>query len=102
MPSNYSLRWKPFNSLIESDCLVNELNEKRNEPEMPCLNNEQLMAIGEAIQETFEKEQIVKITYYSNKKTITITGQIQKISKTAKILYINNQNISFYKIIKIN
>ena len=102
MQNNHNLRWRPFNSLVDTSNFIKVLDEKRSECEMPCLTNEQLLEIGEKINEEYEKEEIVIITYYKNNKKQTISGRINKVNKTNKTIQINDQNISFYKIVKIS
>lgn len=101
MQNNHHLRWNAFNSLLNGNHVIEELNTKRNNFIMPSLTEEQIIELGKKINQAYLQQKTIKISYCNQNKLLCINGIIKKVDLINQLLKINNQAIYFEKIVNI-
>lgn len=100
MNSN-SVKWAPFNAVIDGNHELRRLNENRNKVIRPTLTNEQLEELEHCIVDYYTSKVLVSVSYYTNYKIEEIKGIITKINGNNKTISIENKNLLFNNIIDI-
>ncbi len=96
------IKWAPFNSVVNSKRIINELNIEKQKVRMPELSNEDEEKIENDIINAFCTKCNVDITYYENGYLLNIISKIKKIDHIYKMIYLDNKRLLFKQIIKIN
>lgn len=92
-------KWAPFASLIEQSVCLEEMRYKKNKTEKPKISNERAEKIN-SILANYQKEEVT-ITYFYDGYLYDVTGVIQRIDSSKRVLRINDGNIPFSEIIDI-
>ena len=95
------MSWAPFNSVINSNDVMNDIREKELYITKPEYTEEQLEEIEYKIIESYTSQNMITIDYFQNNRSISIKGIISKIDPIYKRIYINNKYLYFYNIINI-
>lgn len=96
------IKWQPFNSCINSNEIINDIKNKKDRKEFPILSEDQTLIIEQTINDAFILKIKVNIEYFFDGKINNICGIIKFINFSQKYLYIENRNIYFKQILKIN
>lgn len=96
------VKWAPFNSVINGNQLLDEINYERNRISKPILSEEQIADLEENIITAYSERSIINLYFYKNGCINIINGQITKLDSANKIITINNKTrIYFNNIIDI-
>lgn len=96
------VKWAPFNSVINGNQLLDEINYERNRISKPILSEEQIADLEENIIIAYSERSIINLYFYKNGCINIINGQITKLDPANKIITINNKTrIYFNNIIDI-
>lgn len=95
------IKWQPFNSVINTRKLVDNLEEKRNLVQRPILSEEQLDEINNKIFYAYYNKTKVSIKYYLGGHIYTKEGQINKIHIEQKYILLGNHIIYFAQILSV-
>lgn len=96
------VKWAPFNSVINGNQLLDEINYERNRISKPILSEEQIADLEENIITAYSERSIINLYFYKNGCINIINGQITKLDPVNKIITINNKTrIYFNNIIDI-
>ncbi len=99
--SNYKdrgmLKWQPFDSVIQSKKVVNNLSNKRNKIEQPILSEDQLIEFNDIITQAYYSNNIIKISYYFSGNIISKEAKIKKINYVKKQIILSDNTTIFYK-----
>lgn len=96
------VKWAPFNSVINGNQLLDEINYERNRISKPILSEEQIADLEENIITAYSERSIINLYFYKNGCINIINGQITKLDPVNKIITINNKTrIYFNNIINI-
>ncbi len=102
MPNRDSIKWAPFNSVINGDDVIKELKEEQNRINKPTLSEDQIRELETLILEVTTDKSLVEIIFYRHNHLYKVTGIITNIDPIQKKITINNQNSYYFKnIIKI-
>ncbi len=97
------IKWIPFDSVINSQIVANNLSKEKENITMPILSEEQILDINNKIIDSYNLNQEIIINYFKNNKVNKITSKIKKIDIIKKrIILTNNSYIYFNQIIYIN
>lgn len=95
--------WQPFASLIKPNKIIKELQNKRNQKQLPTLSEDELTEIETKIQKAYHTHEKIKITYFFNHQYYTKLGTIKSINLIEKqINFEDNTTLYFEQILKIN
>ena len=97
-----SIKWAPFDSVINSTNTLNEVNNKRNIITKPILSDDQIELLNERIFESFTNHIKINLYIYSNEKILKLNGYINNINKYKKCITFNKNYIYFNQILKID
>ena len=95
------MSWAPFNSVINNHDIINDIKEKESYISKPNYTDEQLEELERIIIESYTSNNVITVDYYSNNKSISIKGTINKIDPVYKRIRINDKYLYFYNIINI-
>ena len=96
------IKWAPFNSVVNSKRIITELINEKAKILLPELSSEDEEKIENAIINAYYTKADVNITYYENGFLLKAIGKIKKIDHVYKMIYLDNKNLFFKQIIKIN
>ena len=96
------IKWAPFNSVINSNSLINELKKDRNKINKPILSEDQIYLLNEEIFDAYTNHIKITLDYYNNFKIMQLTGFINNIDTVKKYITFSNIHIYFNQILKIN
>ena len=95
------IKWQPFNSVISSKVLINELLNEKNKVSMPNLSEEQKNMLEHKIITAFYEKENIHIDYFYQGKILKIYSKIKKIYFTFHKIYLNNKILIFEQIVKV-
>lgn len=95
------IKWAPFNSILNGNKVINELNNRRNIVNKPILSEDQIHVLNEKIFEAYTNHIKIALYIYNNFRTIKINGFINNININKKCITFNNKYIYFNQILKI-
>ena len=96
------IKWAPFNSVVNSKEMTNELIKERQKVNIPELSDDNYHDIEDTIVKAYFTKAAVTITYFENGYLYTITDKIKKIDQIYKLIYLNTKKLLFKQIIKIS
>ncbi len=95
------IKWQPFNSVIPSSTVLNNLTKKASK-DKPTLFPEEQDLICEKIKEAFYAKEMVVISYYEAGDIKNIKTFIRKLNPNFNTLVLGNyKTIAFSQIVKI-
>ena len=96
------IKWQPFNSVIQTKVLLNNLLNQK-EVEKPTLFPEKIEMLNEKIREAYYAQNKIIITFYEKNQIKNITTTIKKINTNTKTIELDNHKIiTFSQILNIN
>lgn len=102
MHDRNSIKWAPFNSVINGNEVIKEINQEKSRKEKPILSEDQLEELESSILEAFDNQSTVEVIFYKNNHFYKITGIITNVNKAQKKITINGKNSYYFaNIIKI-
>lgn len=102
MHDRSNIKWAPFNSVINGNEVIKEIQEEKSRKEKPTLSEDQIEEIETTILEVFNNQSVVDVIFYKNNHFYKITGIITNVDTVQKKITINNKNSYYFSnIIKI-
>lgn len=96
------IKWQPFNSVISSKIIIDEIIDEKLKVKMPILSDEQIMDIENMLLESFTNQEIMEFYYFKNGKILKKINYITKIIySTQKIVFNDNSALFFKQLINI-
>ena len=95
------IKWQPFNSVISNKMVLNSIIKEKRKIAKPTMSEEELLNIENKIMESYYLKNTINIAYYKNGFILNTQGQIKKIDKINKLIYLNNLTLFWKQIIKI-
>ena len=96
------IKWMPFNSVINSKIIVNEIEYEKKWIPKPILSSDQINTLEEKIKDAYYAHNPVNITIYNAGYFKEIKDNIIKLDNVNKMIYFkNNYPIYFNEIINI-
>jgi len=95
------IKWQPFNSCMEPNKIIKEIEREKNKEILPILSEEQLQIIGEKIIDAYNLKLVITIKYYFDGKVYKTKGTIKHVNIQNKKIYINTLNIYFKQILDV-
>lgn len=95
------IKWQPFDSVISSKALINNIILEKSKVNKPILSEEEIKDIEEKIIEAYYLQNEVILQVYKNGFFKEINGKIKKIDGVRKMVYLNNMMIFFNQIISV-
>lgn len=97
---NY-IKWMPFNSVINSNKVLNDLVLQKNKVSKPTLSEDQIEYLSDKIFEAYTNHIKVNLFIYKNYNIIKLIGFVNNINANKKYITFNNEYIYFNQILKI-
>lgn len=101
MHNRNEVKWAPFNSLINGNKLIKELEQENTKVSKPILSEDQLEAINEKIFEATTTKSLINIKYYQKGNMYFEKGIINFLNRNNQYILINNLKIFCNQIISI-
>ena len=98
---NYS-KWAPFNSVINSKKILNDLIIQKRKILKPTLSQDQIDYLNDAIFEAYTNRIKVELFIFKNNNVIKLTGFVNNINVSKKYITFNKTHIFFNQILKIS
>lgn len=95
MQNRDAIKWAPFNSVINSNSVINELVNEQNKIEKPILTEDKINEIEAYIITSYQSKTKINIKYFKNYKFERIEGFIAKIDTLNKKITLES-GISLY------
>ena len=95
------IKWAPFNSVINSSTIINELEKDKNRINKPTLSEDQIEFLNEKIFEVYTNHLKINLYIYKDFKIIKLIGFINNINTQKKCITFNKTYIYFNQILKI-
>lgn len=102
MHNRNEVKWNSFNSLINGNKTIKEVENNIKKISKPILSNEQLLEIGRIVFDSYTTKSKIKVKYYENGFFYNIEGIINFFDKFDKYIIILNKKIYLNQIININ
>ena len=101
MQSRNEIKWNPFNSLMNGNKIINDLDHKHQKFSKPTLSEDQLTEISQKLIEALTTKSLINIKYYENGEFLNLEGIINYYDKQNNSIIINHKCIYFNQIINI-
>ena len=101
MHNRNEVKWAPFNSLINGNKLINELEKENKKLPKPILSEDQLNEISQKLIDAITTKSVIKVKYYQNGNIYLIKGIINYFNKQKNSIIINNKLVYLTQIIDI-
>jgi len=95
------IKWMPFNSVVPSSQMINEILKEKSKIKMPNLSSDQKELIEQKIIRAFYESEKIKLIYYYQGKLFSLEGNIKKIDSIYHKIHFNNKVLLFDQIVKI-
>jgi len=102
MHNRNEVKWNPFNSLINGNKTINEIEKNMKKISKPILSDDQLIEIGKNIIDSFTTKSKITIKYFEYGEFYNLTGIIEFFDKFNKYIILNKKKIYLNQIININ
>lgn len=102
MHNRNEVKWAPFNSLINGNHLIKEIEKENKKISKPILSEDQIEFINEKIFEASTTKALINIKYYQNGNIYILKGIINLLNKNNQYIIINNVKIFCNQIISID
>ncbi len=96
MSDRKMIKWLPFDAVIDSNKIVNEIEKKKREIKIPILSEDNYIDIQNNILLASQNNLKVKIKFYSKGTIITIIDTIKNIDITKKRITTNSYSIIYF------
>ena len=93
------IKWAPFNSVVSSKKMVNEILKEKNKVIMPMLSDEQKNILEKNLVIAFYENEKISLKYYYSGNIYTFSDYIKKIDFTYHKIYFNNKTLLFEQIV---
>ena len=101
MHNRNEIKWNPFNSLINGNKIIEELNDIKTKCEKPILSEDQLNEINKLLIDSFTTKSKINIQYYENGNFYNLEGIINYFNNFNNYIIISNKKIYLNQIINI-
>ncbi len=96
------IKWQPFNSVISTKAILNNL-EKRKNIKKPELFPEELQKLNEKIMNAYYDKSIITLEYFEENQIYQIKTKIKAIYPNYNTVKLSNDKIiAFSQVIKID
>ena len=96
-----SIKWAPFNSVINGERIIRELNDTKTKINKPILSEDQISFLNEKIFESYTNHLKIYLYIFKDNKIIKLIGYINNININKKCITFNNTYIYFNQIVKL-
>lgn len=93
--------WSPFFALANTRGGIDKTIESRNDILQPVLTEETLYEMQDVLLESLESNSSVIVSYYENKRVLSISGVVSKIDVYNKSISICGVKIPFNKLVSV-
>jgi len=102
MNNRREIRWAPFESIINSNSILQELKETRAKKEKPNLSNDELETLERKIVTACHTRSKITVTYYYAGREYKKEGMISHLSKNDfKIYFVDHTSLYFEQLLDI-
>lgn len=102
MSDRKMIKWKAFDSVMNSKKIVNELSKDKNKIDMPILSEEQLYELEKNIITFYNTQEYIHIFYFQNGFIYNKINKIIKIDYILKrVIFEDNSFLKIEQIIEI-
>ena len=96
------IKWQPFDSLINSKQVINDILQAKKKINKPILSLDQQNYLNTLLLESFYNQSKVIIKYFFENNVNTITGTISHIDQNKKLIVVNDiKNLHISQILQI-
>lgn len=102
MNKRNEIKWQPFNAVIPSSVVIQELKEQRERQVMPSLSEDEKALLDAQIKKAYHTQEKIQILYFWNQHFFKKIGIIQHLdSVVQKIFFQDGTSIYFEQILKV-
>lgn len=101
MLNRNSVKWNPFNALINGNKIIKELDNNNQKISKPNLSEDQLNDINKKMIDALTTKSLINLKYYEKGNLFYIDGIISYFDKTNNSIIINHKTIYLTQIIDI-
>lgn len=96
MQDRETIKWAPFNSLINGYYLIKSIEYEKNKIPKPILSEEQINIIEQKIIEAYIDQTKLELKIYKNGYIYNTYGLITKINSINKKIILNNKKVIYF------
>lgn len=96
------IKWAPFNSVVNSKNVINDLIAQKRKVLKPTLSQDQIDYLNDKIFEAYTNHMKVNLFIYKNENVIKLIGFVNNINVSKKYITFNKTHIFFNQILKIS
>lgn len=96
------IKWAPFDSVISSKRVINDLMIQKRKISKPILSQDQIDYLNNKIFEAYTNHIKVNLLIYKNENIIKLIGYVNNINVSKKYITFNKTHIFFNQILKIS
>lgn len=96
------IKWAPFDSVISSKKVINDLMIQKRKISKPILSQDQIDYLNYKIFEAYTNHIKVNLLIYKNENIIKLIGYVNNINVSKKYITFNKTHIFFNQILKIS
>lgn len=91
-----TVKWAPFNSVIDGNQILKEIKFEKSKIQKPILSDEQISDLEEKIITAYTQNIKISLYFYKNEHINTIDGKITKLDSVNKLIIINNTTKMYF------
>jgi hypothetical protein len=92
-----SIKWAPFNSVVDGNNLVKSIEKEKNKIEKPTLSEEQFQKIENDILESMINKVPLVFTIFQGGFTKNIVAIATKIDPVKQKIFLSNNNFLYFR-----
>ena len=96
MPDRGIIKWAPFNSVINSEYLVKEIEHEKSKIIKPTLSEEQIYELEKIITESMINKINLEFKIYNSGYTYNIKGIVTKIDPSKQKIFLNTHKYLYF------
>ncbi len=102
MNNRGEIRWAPFQSILNVNDTMEELERKRNKTSKPILSTDELEQLERKILNAFHTRSFIEVTYYYQGIIYKKKGVISHISQNDfKVYFIDHTSLYFEQLLNV-
>lgn len=90
------IKWQPFDSVISSKRMVNQLSEEKNKMKRPELSEEQITTMENLLIESFTNQEEIIIYFYKGGKILHKSGFVTELNSVLNKVLLNDHSFLFF------
>ncbi len=96
MTNRSNIKWQPFESVISTQSMLNNVLKEKNKIAMPILSEDQYNNLQNKIFTSYHNKDVVTIKYYKAGRLYKIKGSVTNIDQNNQKIIINNHFSLFF------